>query len=164
MDFSSGCAVKEDARFSSAAGKKDASAWRPEVSRAECGRSELSRSQRIRKGSDYRQTLRNGVRSDCRLFILVGRPRTAGPSRLGLAVSRRVGPAVVRNRVKRLLREVFRRHKSVLRIELDLVVLPKQSMRGVGFLAVEECYLAGASKLGGRLSRRQRGTSVIDRR
>ncbi|MBI4603954.1 MAG: ribonuclease P protein component [Planctomycetes bacterium] len=46
-------------------------------------------------------------------------------SRLGLVVSRRVGDAVVRNRVKRLLREVFRRSKGELPAPMDIVLLPQ---------------------------------------
>jgi len=44
-------------------------------------------------------------------------------SRLGLSVSRKVGGAVVRNRWKRILREVFRRHRAQLPAGVDLVVV-----------------------------------------
>ncbi|MBX3415016.1 MAG: ribonuclease P protein component [Pirellulales bacterium] len=44
-------------------------------------------------------------------------------TRLGLSVSRRVGNAVVRNRWKRLVREIFRRHRPRLPVGIDLVVV-----------------------------------------
>jgi ribonuclease P protein component len=65
---------------------------------------------------------RQGRRRRTRWFTLCVLPNDLGHARLGLAVSRKVGGAVVRNRVKRRLREAFRR----LRPELggvDLVVL-----------------------------------------
>jgi ribonuclease P protein component len=46
---------------------------------------------------------------------------------LGLAVSKRIGSAVVRNRVKRRLREVFRRHKNLLNLHSDVVVVARSA-------------------------------------
>jgi len=57
------------------------------------------------------------------------RPNTEGCSRLGLVVSRRVGKAVLRNRVKRILREVFRRNKGRLPVHLDVVLVPQREPR-----------------------------------
>lgn len=50
---------------------------------------------------------------------------TTGPVRLGLAVSRRVGGAVVRNRVKRRVRDWFRRARPSLPEHVDLVVIAR---------------------------------------
>lgn len=48
--------------------------------------------------------------------------------RLGLAVSKKVGNAVLRNRVKRLLREFFRQHQHEFAASVDIVVVPKRSL------------------------------------
>ncbi len=52
-------------------------------------------------------------------------PRTEGVSRLGLAVTRRLGKAVARNRARRLLREAFRLSMDELPPRIDLVVRPQ---------------------------------------
>jgi ribonuclease P protein component len=52
-----------------------------------------------------------------------------GHSRLGLVVSRRVGKAVLRNRIKRILRDVFRRNKGRLPAALDVVLVPQREAR-----------------------------------
>jgi ribonuclease P protein component len=57
-----------------------------------------------------------------------------GP-RLGLAVTRRLGKAVKRNRVKRLLREFFRRHKSKLPPR-DLVIMAKPGANALSYQQV----------------------------
>lgn len=55
-------------------------------------------------------------------FVVFGRPNGLGWTRLGLSVGKRVGGAVRRNRVKRLLREAFRLEQHVLAPGFDLVV------------------------------------------
>jgi ribonuclease P protein component len=46
-------------------------------------------------------------------------------SRLGLVVTRRVGKATHRVRVKRMLRDIFRRHKARLPHSMDVVLIPR---------------------------------------
>jgi ribonuclease P protein component len=57
---------------------------------------------------------------------------SAGRPRLGVTVSRRVGNAVVRNRVKRRIREWFRRSQRLLAPRVDLVVIARQGAASLG--------------------------------
>ena len=63
-------------------------------------------------------------------FTLFGLPNDLGHCRLGFTVTRKVGGAVRRNRVKRLLREIFRRHRTRLEPPMDLVVNARPLDRG----------------------------------
>ena len=67
------------------------------------------RADRVLASREYREISRRGVRSSSRAFVLLWLPENdEGRARLGLTVSRKVGNAVVRNRVKRRVREWFR--------------------------------------------------------
>ena len=70
--------------------------------------------------------------------------------RLGLAVSRRVGGSVERNRAKRLLRESFRRNKSEVIRGLDLVLIPKREIVDRSLAEVEREYRARLKRLAQR--------------
>lgn len=68
------------------------------------------------------------------VVLLVADQRSGDPTgtpRLGLTVSRRVGGAVVRNRVKRRLREWFRQHRSGCPAGKDLVIIARPAAASI---------------------------------
>lgn len=64
------------------------------------------------------------------------------PSRLGLVTSRKLGSAVVRNRARRLLREVFRRHQHDFSRPVAIVLVARASIVGRPLPEVERDFLA----------------------
>lgn len=87
-------------------------------------------------------------------FIVFALPNDLGYCRLGLTVSRKVGGAVKRNRVKRLLREVFRRNRAGLTPGMDLVVNARPSIAARGYGELEQEFLRSISSLARRGKRR----------
>lgn len=76
------------------------------------------------RSADFRRARAEGARVRTAHFILVVVARAEpGPLRLGLVVSRKVGNAVARNRVKRRVRELFRTTDDLLPPGVDLVVI-----------------------------------------
>jgi ribonuclease P protein component len=73
--------------------------------------------------------------------------------RLGLSVSRKVGGAVDRNLVKRLLREAFAQENALLPAGTDVVVVARQDAKGLA----EREGLAGIRRVLGDLLRRASG-------
>jgi len=87
----------------------------------------LGRSQRLRKRSSFLLVQQHGRRTAGRTLVVYAMLRRDGDpanaSRLGISVSKKVGNAVVRNRVKRWLRESYRRLDHA--IATDFVVIAK---------------------------------------
>ncbi|HZE21148.1 MAG TPA: ribonuclease P protein component [Desulfobaccales bacterium] len=101
------------------------------------GTARLHKAERLRHRQDFLRAQAQGRRLHTRHFGLVLAPRAAASPRLGLVVTRRLGKAVKRNRVKRLLREFFRRHKTELPA-VDLVIMAKKGAAALGYHQVEE--------------------------
>jgi ribonuclease P protein component len=95
-------------------------------------RSRFGPRRRLRTAAEFDAVFKRGVRLGGRLFLLVVAPNAVKVDRLGLAVSRRVGGAVERNRVRRLLRESFRRTERVGEVGLDLVVVAHRELVSCG--------------------------------
>jgi ribonuclease P protein component len=68
----------------------------------------LSRRMRLSRGRDFLATRNGGVRRHVGPLQIFVRPNDLGFARLGLSISRRAGNAVMRNTLKRRLREAFR--------------------------------------------------------
>lgn len=86
------------------------------------------KSVRLRRSPDFQAVQRGGRRHPGRLLVGILRRSGSPGARFGLAVSRKVGNAVVRNRVKRLLREAIRhlRHE-VDGVDVVFIALPSSA-------------------------------------
>lgn len=97
---------------------------------------------RLRKRRDFLLCYAQGTRYFSRNFLLfVRRHGEAGQGvRFGTAVSKKIGKAVKRNRVKRLLKEFFRLHQQALPIDADIVAVPKRHIQAgsIHYLQVDK--------------------------
>ena len=85
----------------------------------------LPRSVRIRKRTEFVRLERAARRRPGVRFVVLTSPQRSGVSRLGITASRRVGGAVVRNRVKRFVREFFRRYRQQIVPSRDVIVIAR---------------------------------------
>ena len=119
-------------------------------------------SARLTIAAEFELVLRTGVRlTGTTLVAHVLETQTGQGARLGLTISRKVGGAVVRNRVRRRLREIFRRRIRPLCRERDMAFdLVIRVLPGAVAASQEELHL----ELGSLLGRWERRHQPRDRR
>ena len=96
----------------------------------------LGRAGRLRRRADYVAVQEQGRRVSGRFYLLLARPREQpGGARFGVTVSRKVGGAVQRNRVKRWVRESYRRLQALAPADTDLVLIARPAAVTSGLAA-----------------------------
>ncbi len=92
-------------------------------------------SSRLRRREEFLHAQREGTRVHTPHFVVVVLPRPEDDSvrRLGITVTKKVAGSVGRNRVKRVVREVFRRNRSIFPEGCDLVVIAKSGAPALGY-------------------------------
>jgi ribonuclease P protein component len=99
----------------------------------------FSKSERLLDRKDFVNLNRFGRRLRTAHFtVFVARNGLGRSSRLGITASKKVGGAVTRNRVKRLIREVYRLHKGLFPAGCDIVVSARESAGDLRFRKVRE--------------------------
>ena len=93
----------------------------------------LPRSRRIRKRAEFLQLQRSGRRRGCPSFVVITRSAGHQGSRIGITASRRTGNAVVRNRIKRFVREFFRNHQQYLIPQKDVLVIARPQAANLAY-------------------------------
>ena len=103
----------------------------------------FSKAERLRKRREFLGVYERGDKIQSTYFVLYmlenGRPH----HRLGITASRKIGRAVVRNRIKRRLREIFRTNKQAVFPHCDLVVNAKRSAARARNQQIQEDILKG---------------------
>jgi ribonuclease P protein component len=97
----------------------------------------LPKFRRLRKTWEYQNVWKMGCKLHTPHFILLIMKNSASQSRLGMTVSRKVGNAVERNRVKRLIREFFRLNYQHFSESVDFSVVAK---KGVASLSSRQLF------------------------
>ena len=96
----------------------------------------------------FRRLYQKGRSAANKYLVLYCRKNGSKENRIGLTVSTKLGHAVVRNRVRRRLREIYRLHEFQFQPGWDIVVVARSRAVDVPYRKLEGAYLSLAEKLG----------------
>jgi ribonuclease P protein component len=85
---------------------------------------------------EYEAVYRSGKRRSSAQFVVFCRASAGSPSRFGISIKKAVGNAVVRNRIRRRIREILRRNSSEIPSGWDLVIHPRPLVATADFATV----------------------------
>jgi ribonuclease P protein component len=116
----------------------------------------------VRRRADFEAAYTAGAKVSSRLMTIFWRPNGGSFPRLGIAATRKIGRAVIRNRAKRLARELFRTLKPDAAV--DIVVVPRREFVEAPFPSLERDFealldRAARSRQPGDSVRAQRGSA-----
>ncbi|MBI2897226.1 MAG: ribonuclease P protein component [Deltaproteobacteria bacterium] len=101
---------------------------------------------RLRKRCEFLEVQRHGKRLPSDAFVVLALARPGLPARVGITVSKKVGGAVVRNRIKRIVREAIRRNRALLPEGYEIVIVARRESADLE-------YERAATELGRALAR-----------
>ncbi|MEK6539015.1 MAG: ribonuclease P protein component [Deltaproteobacteria bacterium] len=101
------------------------------------GQYSFTRAERLLKSKDFISARKEGKKVTGRNLVVFFKKNNLGIRRLGLAVSSKVGGAVKRSRIKRLLREFFRLNKELFPSSTDIFISVIRGFNPAGYKEVE---------------------------
>lgn len=97
---------------------------------------------RLKKNEDFSLVFKKGKSfADSKLVLYYIVKDRNLPFRVGLSVGKKIGKAVVRNRIKRLMREVVRLNQSHIPNGIDIVLIARQGIENQSFHEIEESFI-----------------------
>ena len=102
----------------------------------------------VKQNGDFRRIYRRGRSAVAGGVVVYCLKNRKGMSRLGITVSTKLGHAVVRNRVRRRLRELYRLHRQEMLPGYDLIVVARVRAVEMPYAKLEKQYLRCLAQLG----------------
>ena len=112
---------------------------------------------RLHRSAEFLRLQRDGVRFQSPHFVVYASRLEHEPerSRLGITVSRRIGNSVVRNRVKRRVREIFRKElRASLPVGVSIAVIARGGAGALESATINDELMMAARNLKGRIAGR----------
>ena len=110
-------------------------------------RERFPQSLRLRRREEFLRIQRQGIKVSTDPLLALALKNSRGETRLGITISSKVGNAVVRNRIRRRLREIFRRQRERLPRGIDVVLIATPRANNADFSELSGAYCHLADKL-----------------
>ncbi|MDN4071424.1 MULTISPECIES: ribonuclease P protein component [Fictibacillus] len=102
----------------------------------------MEKKKRIKKNEEFQEVFKRGKSSANRQFVIYALEKSdQSHLRLGLSVSKRVGNAVTRNRIKRVVKEIFMKHEGEILSGRDYIIIARNPTADMDFSEMEKSLL-----------------------
>lgn len=98
-------------------------------------------SESLKKNRDFQYVYKNGKSYANRYFIMYVLENNQDFNYIGISVSKKVGNSVVRHRLCRVIREIYRLHEDMFNSGLNIVVIARPSAKDVSYKEAESAFL-----------------------
>ena len=102
----------------------------------------------LKDSARFRKLYRSGDSAVTGCLVIYRKPNRTDENRIGITVGKKLGHAVVRNRARRRIREIYRLHEEEFLSGNDLVIVVRTAAVYAGYGEIEACFLKAARKLG----------------
>lgn len=95
----------------------------------------------LKKNRDFQNVYQNGKSYANKYLVMYVLKNNLGTNRVGISVSKKVGNSVVRHRLTRLVREIYRLHEEMFNSGLDIVVVARVNAKSILYTDMESALL-----------------------
>lgn len=110
----------------------------------------IKRIYRLKSPKDFRQAYRYGKSIVNSYLVIYYRNNKKEKYRIGFSISKKVGKAVIRNKIKRRLREICRLNENSFPQGLDIIIVARVRVNKVSYAIIEKSVLDLIKKIGKR--------------
>lgn len=107
----------------------------------------------IKKNKEYRQIYNEGISLANRYAVVFVLKNKLGHNRFGFTVSKKIGKAVERNRVRRRLKEICRKHESLFTDGYDYVFIARKGIEELNYKSIVDCVENLAYRINKKIAR-----------
>ena len=101
----------------------------------------LTKTLRMKRNTQFSYVFKKGQVFKSKNLMLIVAPKKFRQSKIGLVVTKKIGKSVVRNHVKRLIRESIREHLALISPSLDLIIVARQGVESASFQEINKTIL-----------------------
>ena len=101
----------------------------------------LTKTLRMKRNTQFSYVFKKGEVFKSKGLMIVVAPKKYRNAKIGLVVTKKIGKSVVRNHVKRLIRESLREHLSLISPALDLIIVARQGVESATYQEINKTIL-----------------------
>jgi len=95
----------------------------------------------VKDNRDFSRIIKNGIFVKNSAIVIYRMPNEVGTYRFGISVSKKLGNAIVRNKIKRQLRNIVYKHKKNYQNAMDYIIIVRNGYIGFTFNEIEIFYI-----------------------